>query len=110
MAIAYTIIEERPDLRETIVDITLDASYSAGGYALDNAQLGMQTTPDAVICSHYHHPTSTAHLVPDWDPANNKLQVFVWGGTSPDPLVEAASGDIAATHKVRLVVKGTPRL
>lgn len=110
MALAYSIVKRRPDVREVVVDVTLDGSYGAGGYALDNKSLGVISTPESVVVAHYVHATATADHVAEWDPANNKLKIFQWGGTSPDPLVEAAAGDITTSHKVRLIVKGDPIL
>jgi hypothetical protein len=107
MALAYTRIKSRPDIREVVVDVTLDGSYSAGGYALDNKSLGVISTPEAVECSSYRHATATSSNVGVWDPVNNKLLIFEGNGATA-PLVECAAGDITTSHKVRLTVKGDP--
>jgi len=109
MAIAYTRVAARPDAREVITDITLDGSYGAGGYALDNKQLGMLSTPDCVEFSSYRHATATSSNVPVWDPANNKLLIFE-GNTATNPLIECVAGDITSSHKVRATCKGNPIL
>jgi len=106
MALVYTRIKTRPEARETVVDVTLDGSYGAGGYALSNAGMGVLSTPEAVECSSYRHATATSSNVGVWDPANNKLLFFESGTAVSAPLVECIAGDITTAHKVRLTVKG----
>jgi hypothetical protein len=108
MAIAYAAVERRPDIGRAITDITLDGSYSAGGYALDNAQLGLLAQAQNMDLT-YVHATATSDFVPVYDPANNKIKVFV-SGTAGATLNEATSGQITSSHKIRATVHGTPRL
>jgi hypothetical protein len=108
MAIAYAVVERRPDIGRAITDITLDGSYSAGGYALDNAQLGL-IAPAQNMDLTYIHATATSDFVPVYDPVNNKIKVFK-SGTAGATLNECASGDITSSHKIRATVHGTPRL
>jgi hypothetical protein len=109
MALAYAMVERRSDMRQNIVDITLDGSYAAGGYALDNPSLGIVGNPTNVDCNTYVHATATNDFVAVWDPANNKVKVFK-SGTAGATLNECVSGDITTSHKIRATVTGTPRL
>lgn len=108
MALAYARVETRADLGRVITDITLDGSYSAGGYALDNTQMGLLSNPKTLDLQ-YTHATATNDFVPVYDPVNNKLKVFK-SGTAGATLNECVSGDITTSHKVRAVAYGDCRL
>lgn len=108
MAIAYARVNKKPDLGRVIVDITLDGSYAAGGYALDNTQLGLIGNPVNMDLT-YVHATATNDFVPVYDPANNKIKVFK-SGTAGATLNECVSGDITSSHKIRATVQGTVRV
>ena len=41
MAAAFAIVSRRPDLRETIVDMTADGSYPANGYPVAPKDVGL---------------------------------------------------------------------
>ena len=110
MAIAYAMVERRSDTRQNVVDITLDGSYSAGGYALDNASLGVVGNPTNIDCSTYVHATATVTNVAQWDPVNNKIKIFETAGTVDLPFKEVAAGDVTTSHKIRATVTGIPRL
>lgn len=105
MAIAYARVSKKADSVTT--DITLDGSYAAGGYALDNAQMGLLKTADNMDLT-YIHATATSDFVPVFDPANNKIKVFK-SGTAGATLNECASGDISSSHKIRATAYGTVR-
>lgn len=109
MAIAYSVTDRRPDVGRNVVVITLDGSYGAGGYALDNASMGLIGNPTNVDCSNYVHATATSANVAQWDKTNNKVKIFE-GNTATNPLVECVSGDITSGHSIVAVVTGTPRL
>ena len=112
MAIAYAIdpnpLKSRRDLGETLVTITLDGSYGAGGYALTNSSLGMLDTPDNIIMT-YVHATATSDFVPVYDRANNKIKVFK-SGASGSTLTECVSGDITTSHSIICTVQGRPMI
>lgn len=107
MAISYAQVDWRPDLGRMTTDITLDGSYGAGGYALDNASLGLLSAATDMNCT-YTHATATSTNMAVYDAANNKLKVFEVG--SAGPAVECTSGDITSSHKVRVTAFGTPRV
>jgi len=109
MAIAYAISSNsRRDLGQTIVTLTLDGSYAAGGYALTNANLGMQDNPD-VVNPTYVHATATNDFVPVYDKANNKIKIFC-SGTASATLNECTSGQITSSHSIICEVRGRPVL
>lgn len=112
MAIAYSIdpnpLKSRRDLGQTLVTITLDGSYAAGGYALSNAGLGMLDTPDNIQMQ-YVHATATSDFVPVYDRANNKIKIFK-SGTAGATLNECVSGDITASHSIICTVQGRPAI
>jgi hypothetical protein len=112
MAIAYAIdpnpIKSRRDMGQTMVTITLDGSYAAGGYALTNANLGMLDTPDAIDMQ-YVHATATNDFVPVYDRANNKIKIFC-SGTASATLNECTSGQITSGHTILCKVQGRPAL
>jgi hypothetical protein len=110
MAISYSIdhTRSRRDRGETVVVLTLDGSYSAGGYALSNAGLGMLDTPDTIEMN-YVHATATSDFLPIFDRANNKIKVFK-SGTAGATLNECVNTDITSGHSIRCVVKGRPIL
>jgi hypothetical protein len=112
MAIAYAIdpnpLKSRRDMGQTLVTITLDGSYSAGGYALSNAGLGMLDTPDNIEMN-YVHATATNDFVPVYDRANNKIKIFC-AGTASATLNECTSGQITSGHSIICTVQGRPVL
>jgi hypothetical protein len=105
MAIAYNVVRRMPDVQKTIVDITLDGAYPAGGYALTNAQLGMLSTPDMV------DPViiTAQGFTPDWDKTNNKLKMFKSAGVA-GAHTECANTDLSSAVVVRCEVTGVPML
>lgn len=110
MAIAYARVTKgcRPDQGMMMTDITLDGSYAAGGYALDNASLGLIGQAQSMDLE-YIHATATNYFQPVFDPVNNKIKIFK-SGTAGATLNECASGDITSSHKIRVSAYGTPRL
>ena len=111
MAIAYARNPaSRPDVGLMVTDITLDGSYSAGGYALDNAQLGLVGNPVNVACDSYKHATATVSNLAQWDKATNKIKIFETAGTVDLPFKECAAGDITSSHVITVTALGTPRL
>jgi hypothetical protein len=110
MAIAYSIDnnKSRRDVGKTVVTITLDGSYAAGGYALSNTSLGMLDTPDNINMQ-YVHATATSDFVPVYDRANNKIKIFC-SGTASATLNECTSGQITSGHSIICEVQGRPIL
>jgi hypothetical protein len=93
---------------ETLVTITLDGSYAAGGYALSNPAMGMLDTPDNINMT-YVHATATNDFVPVYDRANNKIKVFK-AGTAGATLNECVNTDITSGHSIICQVRGRPTL
>lgn len=104
MAIAYKTVRALPDVYKAIIDITLDASYASGGYALSNSSLGMLAKPDMLD---FEVRTGDG-FVPRWDQANNKLKMFKVGAAGA--LTECVNTDLTASVVVRAEVTGTPIL
>lgn len=101
MAIAYSVIERRPDVGRTVVEITLDGSYAGGGYAIDYKQLGLLAAPAAIesnfstgqgFASIYNHSTS-------------KLMLFK-ASAGATAFTECVAGDLTNAMKVRAVCYG----
>ena len=105
MAIAYNIVARRPDVGRTIVDVTLDGSYSSGGYVLDPKQLGMLVAPDSVD----PYFTTGEGFTPNYTASTQKLKIFKSAGAAGQH-TEASSGDLTSSMKVRCDVAGTPTL
>lgn len=110
MAIAYEIVKKgvAGNLRVNIVDITLDGSYAAGGYALDPASMGVGRV-------HAVQPTvsTVVGVLPVYDVANGKLVLYKGANTvtvtsGNAAFTQLANNDtiISASHKVRCVVFG----
>lgn len=104
MAIAYSIVRRMPDIQKAIVDVTLDAAYGAGGYALTPNSLGMLAAPDMVDPQVV--TTAGAGFVPSWNQQTGKLQMFKVGAAGA--LTECVNTDLTAAVKVRLEVTGIP--
>lgn len=106
MALAYNIVRRMPDVSKAIVDITLDGSYAAGGYALAAAGLGMEAAPDMVDPQVV--TTVGAGFIPSWNQQTGKLQMFKTGAALSGVLAECVAGDLSASVKVRCEVTGIP--
>jgi hypothetical protein len=102
MAIAYKTVAFYPDMRKSIVDVTLDASYAAGGYALTPASLGFATAPNMVDPQVV--TTAGQGFVPSWNQQTGKLQMFKVGAAGA--MTECVNTDLSASVKVRLEVTG----
>lgn len=92
------------DLFFRVVDVTLDGSYPAGGYALTPQQLGfgLNGTIYAVLGAF----SKTAGWLVGWDFTNGKLQVFDGSGATSVAMHEAAAATVLTTVVARLVVMG----
>ena len=110
MAIAYSIIRKgvAGNMRINIVDVTLDGSYAAGGYALTAASMGVGTvynlSPQVI---------TNEGVEAQWDQAGAKLRVVKGANTvtvtsGNGAYSELATNDtlISANTKVRCVVIG----
>ncbi len=106
MAAAFAIVKRRPDLRETIVDMTADTAYPVNGYPVAAKDLGLLS-----IDSVDGYARSAHGLYPKFDPTNSKILVFQ-AGTSGSPLLECTASDTDVTASVifRLECKGDPLL
>lgn len=91
----------RPDQGMTVTDVTLDGSYSSGGYALSNASLGLLANPSSIDLD-----VGTAQgFTPVWDTANHKLKMFKSAGAA-GAHAECAAGDLSTAVVVRLTCRG----
>jgi hypothetical protein len=103
MAIAYKIVAQYPDMRTTVVDVTLDSSYSTGGYALSNASLGLLSNPVSVDATMNFAATQP---IPFWDSATNKLAFFK--SNTAAKVTECANTDLSTSNVCRLTCIGSP--
>ena len=96
MAITFTNFKAIPPKkggwRSGYVDITLDSSYSAGGWAITAANLKLNTLhqlvpPSAGVASSLGYPLR-------WDHATGKLQAFQGSAASNAGLKEIDAGDL----------------
>jgi hypothetical protein len=102
MAIAYNIVDRSPLSGRTSVEITLDGSYSSGGYALSNSGLGLLTNPASVQLT----VRSGQGFTPVYDKANNKLKMFksAAGATAH---TECANTDLSSSVIVAALCTGS---
>ena len=105
MAITVTTVARQPDTHRQVYDITLDALYAAGGYAVTNAQWNTLVDPSAVYCEF----GSANGLVANWDTTNKKIKIFKSAGSAA-ALTEVTSADITTAVVVRAIVFGAPTL
>jgi hypothetical protein len=103
MAIAYSIVRRMPDMQKAIVDITLDGAYGAGGYALNNNQMGMLAAPDMVDAD----IKTGQGFTPIWNQSTGKLQMFKSAGAA-GAHTECVAGDLTNAVIVRCEVTGIP--
>lgn len=95
--------ESASHLYVACVDVTGDASYPTGGYAVTLSTylptgarvLHVAATPKGAV---------TTAFMPAWDGTNNKLQLFASNGAAPAALAEVANATNVATSVTRLIV------
>lgn len=89
MAATYSIVKKGVTVtgRYSIVDVTLDTTYGAGGYALTAASMGVSTIVGAQVLG------QNAAVLPTWDTTNNKLKIYKGAST-----VTVTSGNAAFTE------------
>ena len=92
------------DMFERVVDVTLDASYPAGGYALTPQQLGLGLNGQIVFVD--GNASKTGGWEVGWDYTNSKLQVFDSSGAVNGAMHEVAAATVLTGVVVRLLVKG----
>jgi hypothetical protein len=92
------------DLAFRVVDVTLDASYPAGGYPLGAKDfgLGLNGTIYLVLGA----ISKTAGWECGWDYTNNKLQVFDSSGGVGAAAVQVVGGVVLTGVVVRLLAMG----
>lgn len=103
MAASYSIVKRMPDVGKTIVDVTADGSYPAGGYPVTAANVGMLNIDNIIG----QDKTQQGNLIA-YDPVNAKLKVYQTGAALSGVLSEAVSGDLSTSNVFRLEVTGTP--
>ena len=110
MALAYAIKARAAigDMHVRLVDITLDATYPSGGWALDAKSMGFGLSGQilAVI------PVGGAEQgrLLEWDEANNKLLVRDSSGAAnaATPEITTVSQMNAAVTRVLVLGRGSP--
>lgn len=104
MAIAYTRVASYPDKYQIVTDITLDGSYSSGGYLLDPKQLGV------LAIDHVDANVVTGEgFTPTYVASTGKLKMLKSAGAAGQH-AEAVAGDLTSSIKVRCNVTGRPIL
>jgi hypothetical protein len=92
------------DLFERLVDVTLDANYPAGGYALTPQQLGFGLNGQIVLADAV--ASKTGGWEAGWDYTNGKLQVFDSSGAANVAQHEVAGGTVLTGVVIRGLFKG----
>ena len=104
MAFAFATIARNLDKRETITEITLDASsYASGGIPVTNAQLGMLATPDHVNCEF----STGEGFNPEYIASTNKIKVYK-NAAGAGAFTECVAGDFSTSMKLRVQAHGNP--
>ncbi len=86
------VVRARIDQQNLVItNVTLDATYPAGGEAITANQLGLSTISSVIVAS------NPAGAVFWWDQANLKLKAFYadYSTTTDGLLIEVAVGDTA---------------
>lgn len=106
MAATPTIVDRGAagDLSFRIVDVLLDASYPAGGYALTPQQLGLGLNGTIFFVD--GSVSKTAGWMIGWDYTNGKLQVFDGSGAVNVAMHELAPTTVLTGVIARLLVCG----
>jgi hypothetical protein len=107
MAATPTIVDRGAagDLFFRIVDILLDGSYPAGGYALTPQQLGLGVN-GVVFMVDPGTVSKTGGWLAGWDYTNAKMQVFDGSGAASLAMHEVAPGTVLTGVIVRALVMG----
>jgi hypothetical protein len=93
------------DLFFRVVDVTLDASYPALGYALTPQQLGFGAN-GVIFAVHGSVSKDGFSWGVGWDYTNNKLRVFDGSGAANAANHEVAAATVLTGVVVRLLVFG----
>lgn len=103
MALAYKFVRRMPDVNKTVVDITLDGSYAAGGYALVNASLGLASAPDML-----DPVVATGQgFTPIWNQSTGKLMMYKSAAIA-GAHTECVAGDLSSAVVIRCECIGVP--
>lgn len=92
----------------SIVDVTFDSSYPAGGEAVTAADFGLNTIRTVLPAVAVDPDTADNALVVAFDHTNSKILLF-WAnndGGADGPLIEVADTTDVAAYTARLVVYG----
>jgi hypothetical protein len=92
MAIAYDIVSKgvAGNMRQNVVDITLDGSYASGGYALTAASLGV-----ANIFVVIAQMKTGENLLPQYNHATGKLEILKGASTTTVTTGSGAFSELA---------------
>lgn len=104
MAISIATVRKDPDVRRNIFDITLDASYASGGYAVTAAQMGVLAIDNLNATM-----TSAQGFYPQWNNSTQKLKLYK-NAAGAGALAECVNTDLSTSNIVRVEVQGNPIL
>lgn len=104
MALTRTIVPDSEDIwgkhRVRVEDITLDSSYTTGGYTLNAASLGWSQLDSVEVVA---GNSASGGYDFNWDSTNKKLMAFVGAGFTPAGTVAApVFTGTAHTHTLTL--------
>lgn len=89
------------NMKSIFVDVTGDASYPTGGYAITPQNLGFNTI---IYCA--SGTISPQGYVPCWNQSTQKLQFFTSNGAGPAALAEVPNTTNISTATARLMFWG----
>lgn len=106
MAAAAQIVDRGAagDMFLRVVDVTLDANYPAGGYALTPQQLGFGANGQIMFMDANYSKTGGWETA--WDYTNGKLQVFDSSGAAGAPSTQVAGGTVLTGVVARVMAWG----
>lgn len=87
------------------VELTGDASYPAGGYAITAAMFGLTTIEYAQFNPTFTTTVAALRLPVSWDKGNSKVMIST-SGTADAGLNEAGAADVTATTVIQGFVIG----
>jgi hypothetical protein len=109
MAISTAIVRHSVpgDVAQVVADITCDAAYPAGGYAITPATFGLSSI-DFVHVSGARGSAggATLGLVWEWDHVNSKLKAYRTGSAVNNELLETDNAKVSTATVLRVCVWG----
>ena len=105
MGVSYSVEERRLQGRigrETVLTASFDASYNAGGEALNASDAALDTLEEVAV----RETVTEGGYVVGYDESAGTLKVYEGGGAGA-PLSEVADATDLSTETVRLLVRGS---